>query len=95
LAELDAFNEGFMSIGYGDEAALIGNGEAAMELMGQWAPATQVSSSDQGGIGETWASSPSPLLRVAWVNRKTSWVVATASWSAGMRRMKPWQPTRS
>jgi len=52
LIALEPFQEGFMSMGYGDEARLVGDGEAAMELMGQWAPGSQESNSEQGGIGD-------------------------------------------
>ena len=52
LIALDPFQEGFMSMGYGDESRLVGDGVAAMELMGQWAPGSQVGNSEQGGIGD-------------------------------------------
>jgi raffinose/stachyose/melibiose transport system substrate-binding protein len=65
LAELTAlqpFQEGFMSMGYGDQARLVGDGLAAMELMGQWAPGAQVSNSEQGGIGENLGFFPFPMV---------------------------------
>jgi raffinose/stachyose/melibiose transport system substrate-binding protein len=62
LAELEPFQEGFMSATYGDEAGLVGDGQAAMELMGQWAAATQVDNSEQGGIGEDLAFAPFPMI---------------------------------
>ncbi len=53
LVALDPFEEGFLGLGYGDQSALVGNGEAAMELMGQWAPGTQIGNSASGeGIGD-------------------------------------------
>ncbi len=53
LIALEPFPEGYLGLGYNDQAALVGNGEAAMELMGQWAPATQAANSVSGeGIGE-------------------------------------------
>lgn len=45
LIDLEPFQEGFMAVDYeeGDgQAAIMGNGEAAMELMGQWAPGAQI-----------------------------------------------------
>jgi raffinose/stachyose/melibiose transport system substrate-binding protein len=38
LVALHPFQNGFLGSSYGDEQALMGNGKAAMELMGQWAP---------------------------------------------------------
>jgi raffinose/stachyose/melibiose transport system substrate-binding protein len=37
LVDLQPFQEGFLGMGYGDHAALVANGKAAMELMGHWA----------------------------------------------------------
>lgn len=39
LVDLKPFQNGFLGASYGDHQALMGNGQAAMELMGQWAPA--------------------------------------------------------
>ncbi|MBN2051607.1 MAG: extracellular solute-binding protein [Spirochaetales bacterium] len=61
LAALEPFQTGFLGATYDDQAALMGNGKAAMELMGQWAPATEASNSDTGdGIGDDlgWFSFP-------------------------------------
>ncbi|MGJ3237575.1 MAG: extracellular solute-binding protein [Anaerolineae bacterium] len=53
LVDLEPFPEGYLGLGYPDAAGIMGNGEAAMELMGQWAPAVQAGSSESGeGIGE-------------------------------------------
>ncbi len=53
LIELEPFNEGYLGLNYDQQAAALGNGEAAMELMGQWAPAVQRAQSLSGeGIGE-------------------------------------------
>ena len=41
LIALEPFQDGFLGATYGDEATAMGNGKAAMELMGQWAPAVQ------------------------------------------------------
>ncbi|MCX5560075.1 extracellular solute-binding protein [Streptomyces sp. NBC_00038] len=53
LVALEPFQKGFLGAAYSTpsgEAALMGNGKAAMELMGQWAPVVQ---GDAGkGIGE-------------------------------------------
>lgn len=38
LVDLQPFQNGFLGAGYGDQQSLMGNGKAAMELMGQWAP---------------------------------------------------------
>jgi raffinose/stachyose/melibiose transport system substrate-binding protein len=48
LIALEPFQTDFMAMGYGQQAALIGNGEAAMELMGQWAPGVQAGNSTSG-----------------------------------------------
>ncbi|MGH3379257.1 MAG: extracellular solute-binding protein [Actinoallomurus sp.] len=53
LAALRPFQQGYENAGYdspGGEAATMGNGKAAMELMGQWAPS--VESSSGKGIGK-------------------------------------------
>jgi len=53
LADLEPFQKGFLGAAYSTpdgQAALVSNGKAAMELMGQWAPATQ---NDAGkGLGD-------------------------------------------
>lgn len=38
LVDLQPFQEGFLGADYGTQQSLMGNGQAAMELMGQWAP---------------------------------------------------------
>jgi len=51
LIDLKPFPEGFLGLTYPQEAAVFGNGEGAMELMGQWAPGVQASSAkDTKGI---------------------------------------------
>ncbi len=54
LIDLKPFQEGYLAATYGgDQAALMGNGKAAMELMGQWAPAVQIGSSEaKVGLGD-------------------------------------------
>jgi raffinose/stachyose/melibiose transport system substrate-binding protein len=38
LVDLQPFQNGFLGAGYADHQAVMANGKAAMELMGQWAP---------------------------------------------------------
>nr|WP_245834564.1 extracellular solute-binding protein [Streptomyces aidingensis] len=61
LAAMEPFQEGFMGAAYSTpdgQAALMGSGKAAMELMGQWAPSVQADSG--GGIGEDLGFFPFP-----------------------------------
>lgn len=51
LIALDPFPEGFMGLGYGDQAGIMGDGMAGMELMGQWAPGSWAGLSESGGEG--------------------------------------------
>lgn len=64
LIALNPFQEGFLGASYGgDQAALMGNGQAAMELMGQWAPAVQIGSSEsKEGIGDKLGFMPFPAV---------------------------------
>lgn len=63
LIDLEPFPEGFLGLGYGDQAAAIGNGTAAMELMGQWAPSVQADNSESGeGIGDDLGWFPFPVI---------------------------------
>lgn len=48
LIALEPFQTDFMAMSYGQAAGLVGNGEAAMELMGQWAPGVQQGNSTSG-----------------------------------------------
>jgi raffinose/stachyose/melibiose transport system substrate-binding protein len=53
LNALDPYQAGYKSADYNAEAASVGNGKAAMELMGQWAPAVQADqSADKQGLGD-------------------------------------------
>jgi raffinose/stachyose/melibiose transport system substrate-binding protein len=64
LAKMGAFQEGFLAATYSDEGALMGNGQAAMELMGQWAPNVQKdASADKKGIGDKLAAAPFPAIK--------------------------------
>ncbi|WFE30008.1 extracellular solute-binding protein [Solwaraspora sp. WMMD791] len=66
LVALEPFQQGFLGASYGDpdgQAAAMGNGQAAMELMGQWAPAVQEEASGvEGGIGEDLGFFPFPAV---------------------------------
>jgi raffinose/stachyose/melibiose transport system substrate-binding protein len=53
LNKLDPYQAGYKSAVYNDEAAAVGNGKAAMELMGQWAPSVQKDqSANKTGLGD-------------------------------------------
>jgi raffinose/stachyose/melibiose transport system substrate-binding protein len=57
------FQDGFLGATYGDEATAMGNGKAAMELMGQWAPAVEKDNSvDKQGIGDNLGWFPFPMV---------------------------------
>ena len=61
LIALEPFPEGFLGLGYADQAGIMGNGLAAMELMGQWGPGVQAGNSESGeGVGEAlgWFAFP-------------------------------------
>ncbi|GAA2886932.1 extracellular solute-binding protein [Streptosporangium fragile] len=63
LADLKPFQTGFLNAAYsapGGQAATVGSGKAAMELMGQWAPAVQKDAG--GGLGEDLGFFPFPAV---------------------------------
>jgi len=63
LVDLQPFQKGFLAAAYGDAETVMGNGQAAMEVMGQWSPSTQVSSSKDGkGIGADLGWFPFPTV---------------------------------
>ncbi|MFI5843086.1 extracellular solute-binding protein [Catenuloplanes sp. NPDC051500] len=66
LVALDPFQTGFLAAGYSTadgQAATMGNGKAAMELMGQWAPTVQNdSSSGKKGLGDRLGFFPFPAV---------------------------------
>jgi len=63
LIALKPFQSGFLGATYGDEATAMGNGKAAMELMGQWAPAVEKdNSADKKGIGDKLGFFPFPMV---------------------------------
>jgi raffinose/stachyose/melibiose transport system substrate-binding protein len=64
LAALKPFQEGFLGSTYNDQAALVGNGQAAMELMGQWAPNVEKdNSASKVGIGDKIAAATFPAVK--------------------------------
>ncbi|MFI6162431.1 raffinose/stachyose/melibiose transport system substrate-binding protein [Micromonospora haikouensis] len=66
LVDLQPFQKGFLGAEYGSpdgQAATMGNGGAALELMGQWAPSVQASSStSKQGIGDKLGFFPFPAV---------------------------------
>jgi raffinose/stachyose/melibiose transport system substrate-binding protein len=65
LAAMEPFQEGFESATYGEvdgQAAHMGEGIAAMELMGQWAPQVQRDASGTEGPGDALGFFPFPAL---------------------------------
>jgi raffinose/stachyose/melibiose transport system substrate-binding protein len=64
LNAINPFQDGFLGATYNDEAALVGNGQAAMELMGQWAPAVQRdNSTSKAGIGDKLVAASFPSVK--------------------------------
>jgi raffinose/stachyose/melibiose transport system substrate-binding protein len=66
LIDLDPFQAGHLGAKYSandGQAAIMGNGQAAIELMGQWAPSTEASySTSKQGIGDKLGFFPFPAL---------------------------------
>ncbi|MGC4807578.1 extracellular solute-binding protein [Micromonospora sp. DT233] len=66
LVDLQPFQKGFLGADYSSpdgQAATMGNGGAAMELMGQWAPSVQQSSStSKKGLGDKLGFFPFPAI---------------------------------
>lgn len=66
LVDLDPFQKGFLGASYDTpdgQAAAMGNGKAAMEVMGQWAPTVQESSSaSKKGLGDKLGFFPFPAV---------------------------------
>ncbi|KWV32556.1 extracellular solute-binding protein [Micromonospora rifamycinica] len=66
LIDLQPFQKGFLGAEYGSpdgQAATMGNGGAALELMGQWAPSVQASSStSKKGLGDKLGFFPFPAV---------------------------------
>jgi raffinose/stachyose/melibiose transport system substrate-binding protein len=63
LIDMNPFPEGYLAMTYGDQETVMGNGQAAMELMGQWSPSTQKGNSESGeGIGADLGWFPFPMV---------------------------------
>jgi len=66
LVDLNPFQKGFLAAEYGSpdgQAALMGNGGAAMELMGQWAPSVEATSAaNKKGLGDKLGFFPFPAV---------------------------------
>jgi len=63
LIDMNPFQDGFLGATYGDQGALMGNGLAAMELMGQWAPSVEKdSSTTKAGIPDKIGFFPFPSV---------------------------------
>ena len=63
LNALNPYQDGYKGAAYNNEAAAVGNGKAAMELMGQWAPAVQKDqSADKKGLGDDLGWFPFPTV---------------------------------
>jgi raffinose/stachyose/melibiose transport system substrate-binding protein len=66
LVDLAPFQSGFLGADYSSpdgQAATMGNGGAAMELMGQWAPSVQASAStSKNGLGDKLGFFPFPTV---------------------------------
>lgn len=64
LVDLAPFQQGFQGAGFdspGGEAATMGSGKAAMELMGQWAPTVEKAASGKG-LGDDLGFFPFPTV---------------------------------
>jgi raffinose/stachyose/melibiose transport system substrate-binding protein len=63
LIDMNPFQSGFLGATYDDQGATMGNGKAAMELMGQWAPNVEKNNSaDKAGIGDKLSWFPFPAV---------------------------------
>lgn len=63
LVALKPFQNGFLGATQNDDAASMGNGKSAMDLMGQWAPGTyNDSSADKKGLGDKLGWFPFPAV---------------------------------
>jgi raffinose/stachyose/melibiose transport system substrate-binding protein len=63
LIDLKPFPEGFLGLTFMDHAALMASGKAGMELMGQWAPDTERSTTDdKQGLGDKEGFFPFPQV---------------------------------
>lgn len=63
LIDLKPFQSGFLGLTYNDQAAAMGDGKAAIELMGQWAPSVEKDqSSNKVGQGDNLGFFPFPMV---------------------------------
>jgi raffinose/stachyose/melibiose transport system substrate-binding protein len=63
LIDMEPFQESFLAATYPQMAGTMGNGKAAMELMGQWAPGVEKDNSEsKEGIGDALGWFPFPAL---------------------------------
>ncbi len=63
LNALDPYQPGYKSATYDNEAAAVGNAQAAMEVMGQWAPGVEANDSTSGkGLGTDLGWFPFPAV---------------------------------
>ncbi|MBN2535764.1 MAG: extracellular solute-binding protein [Spirochaetales bacterium] len=63
LVDLKPFQDGFLGQTYNDQAALMGNGQAGMELMGQWAPSVEAGNATDGkGLGDNLGFFSFPMV---------------------------------
>jgi raffinose/stachyose/melibiose transport system substrate-binding protein len=64
LVALKPFQDGFLGATYDDEASLVANGKAAMELMGQWAPNVEKDkTADKKGLGDKLGCAVVPAIK--------------------------------
>jgi len=90
LVDMQPFEDGFLGVNHNDSEAIFGNGQAAMELMGQWHRARRHSTAPMAKALAriTSASSPSRWSRAARATRTTYLAAAMALLSARTRRTK-------
>ena len=63
LIGLSPFPEGFLDLNYPGQSALMGDGAAAMELMGEWAPGAAANArADPQGTGPVFGFFPFPVV---------------------------------
>lgn len=60
LVEMEAFQDGFLGMGYSDAAGMFERGESVFQLMGTWDPGAGIDSCDCEGLGEArgWTTFP-------------------------------------
>jgi raffinose/stachyose/melibiose transport system substrate-binding protein len=63
LVDAKAYQDGFLAATWGDAATIMGNGEAAMNCMGQWGPGSyRENSADGKGIDDKLGWFPFPMV---------------------------------